>query len=249
LLTFYPCSIRKTSLTRLVLGWTHQPLVPHELGFSWTWTRWIKGCPSCSLNVPSPSRSILLHMFWTNPFQCFFKFLCPSSCDWPNWHLQWVVGMITLGVGLIRIKSTHFIKSYCFCTSMQKQTSRPQNMHKGWIVGPLKSKSTKIPSLIKVIVFARVGKNISWAPKYARGWLVGPLKHKINNTKLPTYLFWKKYIVFSHGLQKHTLRPQNMPEVDRQVLKITNYQNNPSRKSNSFHMGMQKYSWRPQKKP
>jgi len=34
---------------------------------------------------------------------CFFKFLCPSSCDWPNWHLLWVVGMITLGVGLIRI--------------------------------------------------------------------------------------------------------------------------------------------------
>ena len=36
----------------------------------------------------------------------FFDFLCPSSCDWPNWHLQWVVGMITLGVGMIRIIDT-----------------------------------------------------------------------------------------------------------------------------------------------
>ena len=86
------------------MGRTHQPFVPHELGSSWTWTRWIKGCPSCSLNVPSLSRSILLPYVLNKRIQCFFKLLCPSSCDWPNWHLQWVVGMITLGVGLIRIR-------------------------------------------------------------------------------------------------------------------------------------------------
>jgi len=33
--------------------------------------------------------------------------LYPSSCDWPNWHLQWVVDMIMLVVGLIRIKTTY----------------------------------------------------------------------------------------------------------------------------------------------
>jgi hypothetical protein len=88
------------------LGWTHQPLVPHKLGSSWTWIRWIKGCPSCSLNVSNPSRSILLHIFWTSPFKCFFKLLRPSSCNWPNWHLQWVIGMIKLGVGLILITNS-----------------------------------------------------------------------------------------------------------------------------------------------
>jgi len=94
LLTFYPCSIRKTSLTRLVLGRTHQPLVPHELGSSWTWTRWIKGCPSCSLNVPSPSRSILLHMFWTSPFNASLSFFALALVIGPigtsNGSLAWL---------------------------------------------------------------------------------------------------------------------------------------------------------------
>jgi len=35
--------------------------------------------------------------------QCFFKFLWSSSSNWPNWHLQWVIGMIMLGVELILI--------------------------------------------------------------------------------------------------------------------------------------------------
>ena len=53
-------------------------------------------------------RPLLVHFapyVLNKPIHCFFKLLCPSSCDWPNWHLQWVVGMITLGVGLIRINT------------------------------------------------------------------------------------------------------------------------------------------------
>ena len=95
MLTFYLCSIRKkTSLTRLVLGQTHQPLIPHELGSSWTWTRWIKGCPSCSLNVSSPSRSILLHMLWTSPFNASLSFFTLALVVGPigtsNGSLAWL---------------------------------------------------------------------------------------------------------------------------------------------------------------
>ena len=83
-----------TSLTRLVLGRTHQPFVPHELGSSWTWTRWIKGCPSCSLNVPSLSRSILLHMFWTSPFNASLSFFALTLVIGPigtsNGSLAWL---------------------------------------------------------------------------------------------------------------------------------------------------------------
>ena len=95
LLTFYPCSIRKrTSLTRLVLGQTHQPLVPHELGFSWTWNIWIKGCHSCSLNVSRPSRSILLHMFLISPFNVSLSFFALAHVIGPfstsNGSLAWL---------------------------------------------------------------------------------------------------------------------------------------------------------------
>jgi len=102
LLTFYPCSIRKkTSLTRLVLGRTHQPLVPHELGSSWTSIRWIKG--DMLLRCPKPLEVHFAPYVLNKLIQCFFKFLRPNSCNSPNWHLQWVVGMIMLGVGLIFI--------------------------------------------------------------------------------------------------------------------------------------------------
>jgi len=47
------------------LGRTRQTLVAHKLGSSWTWSIWIKVCPSCSLNFPR-ARSILLHMFWVH---------------------------------------------------------------------------------------------------------------------------------------------------------------------------------------
>ena len=85
----------KTSLTRLVLGRTYQPLVPHELGSSWTWTRWSKGCPSCSLNVPSPSRSILIHKFWTSPFNASLSFFALALVIDPigtsNGSLAWLL--------------------------------------------------------------------------------------------------------------------------------------------------------------
>jgi len=120
LLTFYPCSIRKTSLTRLVLGRTHQPLVPHELGSSWTWTRWIKGCPSCSLNVSSPSRSILLHMFWTSPFNASLSFFALTlvigpigtsngSLEWLRLVLGWSAShLVTLKVCNMSLKISNF---------------------------------------------------------------------------------------------------------------------------------------------
>jgi len=76
------------------LGRTHQPLVPHKLGSSWTWTKWIKGFPSCSLNVPSPSRSILLHMFWTNSFNAYLSFFALALVIGPigtsNGSLAWL---------------------------------------------------------------------------------------------------------------------------------------------------------------
>ena len=57
------------------------------------------------LKCPKPLQVHFAPHVLNKPIQCFFKLLCPSSCDWPNWHLQWVVGMITLSVGLIRINS------------------------------------------------------------------------------------------------------------------------------------------------
>jgi len=81
-------------ITSLVLGRTHQSLLPHELGSSWTWTRWIKCCPSCSLNVPSPSRSILLHMFWTSSFNASLIFFALALVISPigtfNGSLAWL---------------------------------------------------------------------------------------------------------------------------------------------------------------
>jgi len=53
-----------------------------------------------TVSPPGPSCSIC---YEKKLIQCFFKLVCPSSCNWPNWHLQWVVGIVTLGVGLIFI--------------------------------------------------------------------------------------------------------------------------------------------------
>jgi len=66
--------LEKTSLTRLVWDWTHQPIVPHELGVSWILIRLIRGFPSYFLDVTSSSTSILLHIFWTNSFNASLSF-------------------------------------------------------------------------------------------------------------------------------------------------------------------------------
>jgi hypothetical protein len=50
------------------------PFDPPKFVSSWTWIRWIRGCISCSLGVPSSFRSILLHMFWTSPFNASLNF-------------------------------------------------------------------------------------------------------------------------------------------------------------------------------
>jgi hypothetical protein len=72
----------------------HKHLIPHELGSSWTWTRWIKGCPSYSLNFSSLSRSILLHMFWTSPFNASLSFFALAVVIGPigtsNGSLTWL---------------------------------------------------------------------------------------------------------------------------------------------------------------
>jgi len=72
---YFPSYTRRIILILPNLGnqiW--QPFDPHELGSSWTSIRWIRGCFSCSLGIPSISRSILVNIFWTSPFNVFLSF-------------------------------------------------------------------------------------------------------------------------------------------------------------------------------
>jgi hypothetical protein len=93
-LSFYPCSIRKNKHNKVVMGPDHQRFVPHELGSSWTWIRWIRGCSSCSLDLPSSSRSILLHIFYTSPFNAslslFALTLVIGPIDTSNRLMAWL---------------------------------------------------------------------------------------------------------------------------------------------------------------
>ena len=103
LLTFYPYSIRKKNPNKAGIGPDTSAPCSTRIGLFLDLNQMIKGYHSCSLNVSSPLQVHFASYVLNKSIQCFFKFLRPSSCNWPNWHLQWVVGMITLGVGLIRI--------------------------------------------------------------------------------------------------------------------------------------------------
>jgi hypothetical protein len=79
-----------------------------NLTFPGSYHRWIKSFPSCSLNFSSPSRSILLYMFWTSPFNAFlslfFLALMIGPISTSNGSLAWL--RLVLGW------STSYINTY-----------------------------------------------------------------------------------------------------------------------------------------
>ena len=99
-----------------------------QIGLFLIWIRWIRGCSSCSFNVPSSSRFILLNMFCTSSFNASLSFFVLAlvidligtsngSLTWLRLVLGWSSSISGEGEIFNKslIKTSQTMKTSCLC--------------------------------------------------------------------------------------------------------------------------------------